>query len=160
MESEIKETGCCPIFDQTKWDNQVIEWNDKKFIKRNVFTLFYMPINFGSVITKMFNNITLSSGICEDNLTLAYHKNPWKMELYLAVDREIPDEENVTLSGKYFVRSYDGPFGKTGSFMKEFENEAKIKGHNLEKIYLWYAYCPKCAKVYGHNFINIFGKIS
>lgn len=160
MDSEIKETGCCPIFDVQKWDNQVVEWSDKKFIKRDMFTLFYMTLNFGGVITKMFNSITLAEGKCVDNLTLSYHKSPWKMELYLAVDKDIPGEENLTLSGKYFIRTYDGPYMKSGEFAKEYTNEAKMKGYNIEKMYFWYAYCPKCAKAYKHNYISIFGKIS
>ena len=51
MDNQKKE--CCPKFDPAPWDGKILEWDNKRFIKGKVFTLFYMPINFGKVITKM-----------------------------------------------------------------------------------------------------------
>ncbi len=44
---------CCPDFDPEPWDGKVFEWKDKKFIKDGVFTLFYMPANFGGVMKRL-----------------------------------------------------------------------------------------------------------
>jgi hypothetical protein len=44
---------CCPEFDPIPWDGKVFEWKDKKFIKDSVFTIFYMPVNFGGVMRKL-----------------------------------------------------------------------------------------------------------
>lgn len=33
---------CCPRFDPEPWDEKVIEWKDKKFVKDHVFTLFHI----------------------------------------------------------------------------------------------------------------------
>ncbi len=41
---------CCPKCDPAPWDGKVLEWDNKKFIKDTVITIFYMPVNFGSVI--------------------------------------------------------------------------------------------------------------
>lgn len=159
MDIEIKETGCCPIFNPVPWDNHISDWQDKKFIKGSVFTLFYMPITFGRVMTKLFTNITKSGATFVDNVTLSEHLSPWKMSLFLAVDKDVPGEENVTLSGKFFSKVYEGPFNDVGKWMKSFPDDAKVQGHTIEKIYAWYTTCPKCAKAYGKNYTVLFGKI-
>ena len=48
-----KEEECCPPFNPRKWDNKTFQWKNKKFIKDKVFTFFYIPINFGSVMVKL-----------------------------------------------------------------------------------------------------------
>jgi hypothetical protein len=81
------------------------------------------------------------------------------MNIFLAVDKEIEGLENITLSGKFLTRVYDGPFQDTGKWCEDFNKYAKEKNYNITKMYMWYTYCPKCAKKYGHNYIVIFGKI-
>ena len=46
----------------------------------------------------------------------------WNMDLYLAVDREVAGAENITLSGKFLSKVYEGNFKDTGVWMKDFEN--------------------------------------
>ncbi len=157
--NNIKEAGCCPIFEPAKWDGQTLIWNNKKFIKGNAFTFYYMPLLFGSVISKLFTNIDKSGAICVDNMSLSYHKSPWNMELYLAVDKVVPKEENVTLSGEYYVRVYDAPFKDTSKIISNYLNDVNEKGIVVDKIYNWYTTCPRCARKYGHNYIAILGKI-
>lgn len=43
------------------------------------------------------------------------------MDLYLAIDKEIPGEENITLSGKFLSKVYEDPFQDTGKWCKDFE---------------------------------------
>jgi len=50
MENSNQE--CCPKFDPTPWDNKILNWDKKRFIKTRVFALFYYPINFGSKMKK------------------------------------------------------------------------------------------------------------
>jgi hypothetical protein len=47
-----KET-CCPPFDPTHWGGKTFEWKDKQFIKDKVFSVFYMPMNFGGVMKRL-----------------------------------------------------------------------------------------------------------
>ena len=47
-----KDSTCCPEFDPVPWDNRIFEWENKKFIKDSVFTLFYMPMNFSKIMRK------------------------------------------------------------------------------------------------------------
>jgi hypothetical protein len=150
---------CCPKFDPTLWDSKIFEWDNKKFIKDKVFTLFYMPMNFGAVMKRMNGKIDESGAKIPDYLCLSDHTSKWNMDIYLAVDKEVPDAENITLSGKFLSRVYEGDFKETGKWCEDFENY--VKGRNLEvkKWYMWYTTCPKCAKKYGKNYVVIIGKV-
>ncbi|MFH1297073.1 MAG: hydrolase, partial [Bacteroidota bacterium] len=83
----------------------------------------------------------------------------WNMDLYLAVDKEIPGGENTTISGKFFSRVYEGPYKNTGKWMKDFEAVVKSNGLTCKKVYMWYTTCPKCAKKYGKNYVVILAQI-
>jgi len=154
-----KNEECCPKFDPKPWDNKTFEWDNKKFIKGKVFTLFFMPINFGSVITKLMNKVEKAGGKAADWMGLSDHTSMWNMDLYVAVDRKIPDAENVTLNGKFFSKVYEGNFKDTGKWCKDFAEQAKKKKIETEKLFMWYTTCPKCAKKYGKNYVVIIGKI-
>ncbi len=150
---------CCPKFNPAPWDDKIFEWDNKKFIKDKVFTLFYMPINFGSVIKKLMAKIEQVRAETPDWMGLSDHTSKWSMDLYVAVDREIPGAENVTLSGKFFSKVYEGNFKETGKWCKDFENHAKNKDLKVKKWYMWYTTCPKCAKKYGQNYVVIIAQV-
>jgi hypothetical protein len=150
---------CCPKFDPEPWDGKILEWDNKKFIKDKVFTLFYMPVNFGAVITRMTGRVEKSGAQVLDWLNLADHTSKWNMDLYLAVDKEVSGAENVTLSGKYLSKVYEGDFSKTGEWCKDFKEYAKGKNLDIKKWFMWYTTCPKCAKKYGKNYVVIIGKV-
>ena len=81
------------------------------------------------------------------------------MNLYLAVDKEVTDAENMTLTGKYFSKVYEGPFRDTKKWHEDFVKSLKEKGLQWKKIYYWYTTCPKCAKKYGKNYVAILGSV-
>jgi hypothetical protein len=159
MDNQNENPECCPKFDPVPWDGQIFEWENKKFIKDKVFTLFYMPINFGQVMTRAITKLEKEGAKMSDWICLSDHTSKWNMDLYLAVDREIPDAENTTLSGKFLSKVYEGNFKDTGKWCKDFEEYTRSKGFQVEKQYMWYTTCPKCAKKYGKNYVVIVGKI-
>jgi len=158
MES-VDNSICCPEFHPELWDDKIFEWHDKKFIKDTVFTFFFMPINFGSVMKRLDERVRNANASIPDWLCLSDHISKWKMDVYLAVDKEIPGAKNITLSGKYFSKVYEGPFKDTGKWCKDYENEAKAKGFTVKKWFMWYTTCPKCAKKYGKNYVAIMAQV-
>ncbi|MDD5778591.1 MAG: hypothetical protein PHU95_03995, partial [Candidatus Thermoplasmatota archaeon] len=150
---------CCPKFDPEPWDGKVLQWNNKKFIKDTVITLFHMPMNFGSVIKRLNEKAENAHAKIPDWLCLSDHTSKWSMSLYLAVDKEIPDADNVTISGKFLSKVYEGPFKDTGKWCDDFKDYAKKRGFDIKKWYMWYTTCPKCAKKYGKNYVTIIGKV-
>lgn len=146
---------CCPEFDPIPWDDKIFNWENKRFIKDKVFTIFYMPMNFGQVMKRLDRKVSDAGATMPDNLGLSDHTSKWNMDIYLAVDKEVPDAENVTLSGKFFSKVYEGPFKDTGKWCSDFESIAKTKGFTIKKWYMWYTTCPKCAKKYGKNYVVV-----
>ena len=155
--SKDQENICCSRFNSEPWQDKIIEWQSKKFIKDKVFTLFYIPLNFGSVIKRMIKKVNATNAKTSDCLCLSDHTSKWNMDLYLAVNNEVPGAENTTISGKFYTKVYEGPYKDTKKWMDNFSTETK--NLNIEKHYQWYTTCPKCAKKYGKNYVVIFGKI-
>ncbi|MBN2378046.1 MAG: hypothetical protein JXD22_16735 [Sedimentisphaerales bacterium] len=149
---------CCPKFEPAPWDNTTHKWTDKKFIRDKVFSIFYMPINFGKVMKKLDKLVKKANGTIPNGLGLSDHTSKWNMNVYLAVDKEIPEAENVTLSGEFFSKVYEGPYKDTPKWCKDFEALAKSKNLSIKKQFMWYTTCPKCAKEYGKNYVVIIGK--
>ena len=146
MEKQKQEKECCPKFNPDLWDGKTLEWHNKKFIKDKVFTLFFMPINFGQVITRMMKKVEKAGATTQENLCLSDHTSKWNMDLYLAVNKETPGVQNVTLSGKFLSKVYEGDFKDTGKWCKDFQDYAKSQNLEIKKLYMWYTTCPKCAK--------------
>ncbi len=153
--AESKE--CCPVFDPTQWDNKKHVWIDKLFLKDSVPELFHIPLPsmYGKVITRMWDKINLYGVAPEgkDFLLLAHDPSPFKSELLMAITKEIPGEDIVKLSGTYFSKVFDGPYNKVPKYIKETDEYLASLKLKARKYYFYYAYCPDCAKKYGHNFI-------
>jgi hypothetical protein len=156
----MNEKECCPKFDPAPWDGKLFEWNNKRFIKDNVFSVFHMPITFGKVITRMNEKISNANATVPDWIALSDHTSKWNMDLYLSVDKEIPDAENTTLSGKFLSKVYEGPFKDTGKWCDDFKQFAQNKGVSISKWYMWYTTCPKCAKKFGKNYVVIVAQVT
>ncbi len=159
MSSVEKNKECCPKFNPAGWDGKFFEWDAKKFIKDRVFTLFYIPFGFSKVITRMFNTIEKADAKDDDPIWISDHTSKWNMDLYVSCSKSVPGADNVTISGKFFSKVYEGNFKDLGAWQKEFATTAKEQGVDLKKTYLFYTSCPKCAKKYGKNYVVIIGQI-
>ena len=153
--SNNKTDICCPKFNPEPWDKKTFKWENKKFIKDKVFSIFYMPINFGSAMKRFDKQLKEAKAENPDNLCLSDHTSMWNIDVYLAVNKEIPNTENVKMSGKFLSKVYEGPYKDTKIWCEDFERYAKSKGLSIKKQYMWYTTCPKCAKKYGKNYVVI-----
>jgi hypothetical protein len=154
-----KDEICCPKFDPNPWEDQLIEWDKKQFIKGTVRTFIYLPLNFGKVMTRLDEQITQATAQSSDCMCLSDHTSKWKMNIYLAVNKPILGCKNTTISGEFYSKVYEGDFKNTDKWMKESEKAAEQKGYDIQKWYMWYTTCPKCAKKYGKNYVVILGQL-
>lgn len=154
-----KPFDCCPPFDPDPWNDKAFEWKGKQFVRGKVNTFFYMPIGFGNEMRRLDKKVTGSGATIQDNLCLSDHTSKWNMDVYLAVDKAIPGEENLQISGNFYSRVYEGPFSDTGKWHKDFLDVTKHKGLKTGKTYMWYTTCPKCAKKYGKNYTVIVAEV-
>lgn len=159
MKKQNKKEMCCPKFDPKPWDEKIFEWKDKKFIKGSVFTFFYMPLNFGAVISGLMKKMEKVGIHSKDMICLSNHTSKWNMDIYVSVDEKVEGAENVVLNGKFLSKVYEGDFKNTDKWCEDYKKYAKTKKVKIEKWYMWYTTCPKCAKKYGKNYVVIIDKV-
>lgn len=159
-DKKIVETGCCPPLDPTLWDDKILTWDKKLFIRDKVMTFYYMPMTFGKVMTRLNKKVVEAGADLPHWLCLSDHTSKWNMDVYLEVDKEIPGMENLTFSGKYYSKVYEGPFKDTGKWSEDFEKTTREKGITTKKCYMWYTTCPKCAKAYGKNYTVFIAEVA
>jgi len=154
------ETGCCPRFEPGPWDEREFRWENKLFVKDKVRCLFYMPLGFGRVVTRIMEQISAADAFTpEPPLSLSDHTSRWNMDLYVEVPKEVPDTECVQLSGTVLTKVFEGPFKETGRWCQQMTEWVKSKGKTIQKMFMYYTTCPKCARHYGKNYVVIVAKL-
>jgi hypothetical protein len=94
-----------------------------------------------------------------DFLLMAHDPSPWRSELYLAVTGSVPGANNVTLTGTFFTRVFDGPYSAVPKWMKEIDTQTASQGRSAKNCYVYFTTCPKCAKTYGHNYAVVLAQV-
>jgi len=155
----MKRDECCPKFDPGAWDEKILEWENKSFVKSRVLTLFYAPLNYGFVMKNIYQKVEKAGAKVLDNMVLSANTSLWKMDVFAAVDGEVEGVENVTMSGKFFSKVYEGPYMNMKSWIDDFDLYVKQKSMNIGKMYMWYTTCPKCSKKWGKNYVVIVGEV-
>ena len=162
-----KECGgsepCCPVFDPKPWEGRTHEWDGKLFIKDSIRQFLHRPSqrSMGKTVGRMWKMAKDSEANpkTEDFLLLSYDPSPWKSELYMAVTKEVPGMENVKLKGRYISKVFDGPYNSPPKWIKEMERFVESKGEKPLKYLFYFTTCPRCAKVYGHNYAVVFAQV-
>lgn len=158
-----ESTICCPEFDLSRWDNKKFIWNEKLFLKDSVPEFLHMPLPkmYEKAITGMWEKANVAGVVPDpkDFLLLAHDPSPFKGELLMAITQEIWNEECVKLSGTFMTKVFDGPYNKIPKYIKEMNQYLASLKLAAKKYYFYYAYCPECAKKYGHNYIVAFAEV-
>lgn len=150
--SKNNPTGCCPEFDPSAWDGQTFTFTNKPFVRFTVRSFLYLPLNMGSMITKVMRSVEAAGATDQaEHLMLSYDLSPWQSEHYLAVTRQVAGLENIKLTGKFRAKVFEGPFQDAPKWIKAMNTQ--------EKVYLSYTMCPKCSKFYGHNYVVALVKV-
>ena len=61
---------------------------------------------------------------------LAYDPSPWKSELHMTVTKEVPNAKNMTLTGEFFSKVFDGPYNAVPKWIKEMDKLLIDKNEN------------------------------
>lgn len=161
--ADKKSEECCSKFNPKLWDEKTCHWDNKLFIKDVIPQLFHIPFPpmIGRMIQRQWQKAQDAGAApkIKDFLWLCYDPSPWKSEHYIAVTKEVPDAENVRLSGTFATKVFDGPFNAVPKWVKEMEEYLAAKKQKAKKYYFYFTTCPKCAKKYGHNYAVIFAQI-
>ena len=167
MSSKNQIEECCPEFNPGKWDKKIFNWNEKQFIKETIPTFFHTPFPpmIGKKITKMMALATSSNKIDakkDEVLVLFQDPSAFKSNIYISVIGDVQGANNVKIIGTFMAKVYDGPYNAIPKFVKNMNmylEKEKGKVPKNDEYYIHYAYCPKCEKKYGHNYMILFAKI-
>ncbi len=156
---KVEFTGCCEQFNPEPWQEKEIVWENKLFVKDHVTSLFHMPLNMGKKITKNMALIEKAGANAPYQLMLTDEKSSWGADIYIDVSKEVPGAQMATLSGTFLTKVFEGPYQNIGKWIQEMKEYVKSKNKEMKYIYFSYTTCPKCAKVYGKNYVVLFAQI-
>jgi len=152
-------TGCCAPLDRARWDEQRFTWKDKPFVRGHIRAFMYVPLNFGAVARRLHADIEAAAAYPEEPLGITDESSPWGSDLYIAVDKNVPDVEMSRLSGTFLTKVFEGPYRDARKWVDEMKAYVAAKGETLERIYFYYATCPDCAKKLGKNEVVLFARV-
>jgi len=158
VEESIKPTGCCDIFDPKPWKDKEIKWKDKLFVKDRVNNLLHIPLNMGKKVVKNMALIEKANAKAPYQLMLFDEKSSWSTDIYIDVARDVPGAVMAMLSGTFLTKVFEGPYSNAGKWAGEMVKYVESKGKKVKKLYFSYTTCPKCAKVYGKNYVILFAQ--
>ena len=75
------------------------------------------------------------------------------------MSEDVPGADMVHLSGDFLTKVFEGPFSDVPKWLDELEQYVIDHGEHVAKIYFFYTTCPRCAKVYGHNYVVGFAEL-
>jgi hypothetical protein len=154
-----KDNECCPKFDPNPWDDKLVTWEKKLFLKDRVRSFLHIPLNFGTVMTRSMAAIAAAGAVPDEVIVLSDENSLWGADVYISISKDVPGGRMATLSGTYVTKVYEGPYRNIGNWIKDMKSFVKDKGKAIEKLYLFYTTCPKCAKKYGKNYVVLLAQV-
>lgn len=153
--TDKNETGCCAVPNIDAWDEQEVVFKNKKFIRMYTRSFLYMPLNMSKVMTAIQKLADDAGATMPPNevMILSRDLSPWKAEQLYAVTKDVYGADNVTLSGTFLTKVFEGPYKNAKNWYNSLQDFVKSRGKTVNKSYFFYTTCPKCAKHYGKNYV-------
>ncbi|WP_299754815.1 hydrolase [uncultured Boseongicola sp.] len=152
MNMSAETMGCCPKFNHEVWDGRPLHFKDKRFVRAKSRSVLQVPINMGSVFSRVQEHIEDAAAQDADSyLTLSRDLSSSESDHYFAVTGDVADEEMTTLSGDFITRIFEGSYRHAWDWMLEMKTAAEAAGYTAKQFFMFYTTCPKCTKVYGKN---------
>jgi hypothetical protein len=150
---------CCPRFDPGPWDGKELTWKDRKFVKDRVRSFLHIPLNYGSVMKRNVHRIEAAGAKPDDMIVLSDENSLWGADVYISVSKDVPNAENITISGTFLSKVFEGPYQHVHKWIEETQSFVASRGKKIRKLYCYYTTCPKCAKKYGKNYVVILAQV-
>ena len=154
-----EDTGCCPRFDPAPWDGKEVVWTDRKFVHDRVRSFLHLPLNFGAVMKRNMARIEAAGAVSAEVAVLSDENSLWGADLYLATSKDVPGAENVTISGTFLSKVFEGPYRDARKWPVAMRQHVAASGRTMKKLYFFYTTCPKCAAAYGKNYVVLLAQV-
>jgi len=155
-----RETACCARFDPEAWDEGEVIWDHAPFVHERVRAFLHIPLTFGRAIKRANDAIEAAAAYPADPLTLTRHASPWRSDLFVTAERDVPGATMSRLSGTFLTKVFEGPYRDAGEWDKEIREQARAGGRDVSDVYFYYTNCPRCAKHFGKNYVVLFAKLA
>ena len=119
----------------------------------------HIPINFGQVMTKKMEKIVKAGASAKETIVLSDEKSIWGSDIYIAVEKDFKGSNAVKISGTFLTKVFEGQYKDMNKWMRDMNSFVTSKGKTAKKTYFFYTTCPKCAKVYGKNYVVILAEV-
>ena len=160
LNMDSKETGCCPKFDPSVWEEKLIELEGLPMVRATGRNFLHIPLDIGKVMTGTQKAIRQAGKEAPDYyLILSRDLSPWRSEHLFLTTGKVEGLENLSFKGLFLTKVYDGGFNEVPRWLGISEAFAKSQGYDAKTHYCFYTTCPKCAKHYGHNYVVIFTEV-
>ncbi|MFH2062581.1 MAG: hydrolase [bacterium] len=159
-DNNTAETGCCSRLDPSLWDEREFTWQDKPFLRERVISFLHMPLNMGAAFRRGFAQLERAGAMPVQPFWLSDERSAWGADLLLEMDGRVEGVEPVRLSGQFVSKVFSGPYSQIRNWIGEMEKFAAGRNRKIDKLYFHYAYCPKCAKQYGQNYVVLIARVS
>lgn len=154
-------TGCCPRFNPEGWDDQELHFDGKLFVRATTKSVDHVPLDMGQVLEQTFCDIEKAGAYDPDNIIVLSHDvSPSEGEHFFAVSKAVPGLEVVRWAGDFITRVLEGSYENAPMWERQFMTDLEQRGHKVDAIYYFYTTCPKCAEVYGKNYIVAVAKLA
>lgn len=153
-------TQCCPLINPHDWDSKIFEFDKKLFARASTRSIMHIPLNMDRVMKDSQAKIDAANATGPTHLVLSEEISPWRADHYFAVSRDVPGMKMAKLTGTYLTKVYEGPFKEMGGWYKQLNKYVESQGYTAKKIYFFYTACPKCADIYGKNYVIGFARVT
>ena len=155
----VKNEECCTKFNPEPWDEKDITWESKIFVADRVRSLFHIPLNFAGVMKRNLALIEEAGAKSSDMIVLSDENSLWGADIYIDVTKNVPNARMSTISGIFLSKVFEGPYKNMRIWIKEMKEHVSSKDKKLKKLYFYYTTCPKCAKLYGKNYVVLLAQV-
>ncbi|MHB1038192.1 MAG: hydrolase [Pirellulales bacterium] len=152
-------TECCPRFEPGPWDDKIVTWDNKLFLRDRVVSFLHIPLNFGAVMKRSMAAIEAAGAVPAEMIVLSDENSLWGADVYVAISKDIPGAKTAALSGTFLTKVFEGPYRDIRKWIEQMKSFVMGKGKSLRKLYFFYTTCPKCAKKYGKNYVVLLAQV-
>lgn len=152
--TSINETDCCAVPNINEWDEREITFKNKPFIRMHTRSFLFIPVNMAKIMSAIQKKAAEADATMPPTqaMILSRDISPWKAEQLYAVTKPIEGADNVTLSGTYLTKVFEGPYQNAKKWYDTLQMFAASQGETVKATYFFYTTCPNCAKHYGKNY--------
>lgn len=153
-------TGCCPRFNPSGWDDLLLTFERKPFVRASTISALYLPLNGASPFRATMNAVEQAYAREGTFLVLSNDDSPWYAEHLFAVDQDVPGADMVHLSGTYLTKVFEGAYHHAVGWVSQMESVVESRGKHMDMLYFFYTTCPRCAAASGKNHVVALAQVS